>query len=121
MSIKIKRATLPNTANGATSGETTFTTFDDPLRRHVIGVLMTQQTKGAIVQVMRVGKPMVELEGGVMAQQRQFIPVDIWYDSQIPMSFNVINNSGAGFGATESLLVMYDDGQGSSAGNPALG
>lgn len=111
MALKIKRVALPTTAAGASSGEVTFATFDDTLSRHLIGALMTVQVAGIVVQVMRVGKPVMELEGGVMAQMRGFIPADAIYDSAIPMSFNVINNSGGAVAALQSLLVMYRDGQ----------
>lgn len=109
MAIRYVRFQIPAVAAGARSGPTNVPTFDDNAPRTLRGYLSTNQTKLIHTQVDVAGRVFADLDGGVQAQQRDFIPLDQAYPLGVLFSVNVINDSAGPLAVnTDALVLKYE-------------
>lgn len=107
--IRYLRFQIPAVAAGATMGETFVASPDDPKPRRVLGILSTNQTKLIRTVLMKTGFPVADLDDGVMAQQRDFIPQDQTYEGGVQISVDVRNNSAGALAVnTDAIVIKYD-------------
>lgn len=109
MAIRYVRFAIPAVAAGGRSGPTNVATFDDNAARVLRGYLSTNQTKLIHTQIDVAGRVFADLDGGVQAQQRDWIPLDQPYPIGVLISVNVINDSaGALAVATDAIVLKYE-------------
>ena len=107
--VKYARFQIPAVAAGGTLTETQVTTPDDAQNRRLTGVLSSNQTKLIRTVVMKTGQQIADLDNGVMAQQRDFIPLDVRYDQGVIMSVDVRNNSAGALAVnTDAIVLRYE-------------
>lgn len=108
MATRYARFAIPAIAAGARTGPLNVPTFDDASPRRLVGFLMTNQTKLIHVQIDVAGRVIADIDGGVQAQQRDWIPLDQDYPVGVFLSVNVINDSaGALAVATDAIVLKY--------------
>lgn len=122
MATRYVRAAIPAVAAGAKSGAIPVPSFDDNIPRKLVGFLSTNQVKlqHAILDVA--GRVFADLDGGMNAQQRDFIPLDQDFPGGVQFSFNFANDSAAPLAAnTDSVVLKYmtTGGIGSIPGVPS--
>lgn len=106
--IKYVRFQIPAVGAGVALGETQIQTPDDSKPRTVTGILSTNQTKLIRTVLLHTGNPIADIDDGIMAQQRGFIPVNEPYPGGTPMSVDVRNNSAAALAAaTDAIVIQY--------------
>lgn len=104
---KAVRFVIPAVAAGANLGETFISTPDDRRERHVYGLLSTNQTKLVRTVLMRTGNPIMDVDGGVMAQQRDFIDADETYPAGVQISLDIRNGSGGALVANADAVQVF--------------
>lgn len=105
---KYFRFQIPAVGAGVTLGETQITTPDDSKPRTVIGILSTNQTKLIRTVLLHTGNPIADIDNGIMAQQRGFIPVSESYPGGTPISVDVRNNSAGALAVnTDAIVIAY--------------
>lgn len=108
MPTRYARFAIPAIAAGASTGATAVPTFDDQVPRKLVGFLMTNQTKLIHVQLDAAGRVFADLDGGIMAQQRDFIPLDQDYPVGVALSVNILNASAGALAVnTDALVLKY--------------
>ena len=107
MAIRYVRFALPNQGAGTQSGPQNVATFDDNAQRTVVGALMTNQAKQVHVRLDIAGRVYADLDGGIMAQQRDWIPLDQPYPAGTLISVNTVNDSAGGVGAVDAIIIKY--------------
>lgn len=108
MAIRYVRFAIPAVAAGGRTGPTNVPSFDDNAPRQVVGYLSTNQTKLIHAQLDVAGRVYADLDGGVQAQQRDWIPIDQQYPAGVAISVNVINDSaGALAVSTDAIVFKY--------------
>lgn len=106
--IKYVRFQIPAVASLATLGETPIVTPDDPRPRTVTGILSTNQTKLIRTVLMRTGNPICDIDNGLMAQHRDFIPVNETYPGGTQITVDVRNNSAGALAVnTDAIVIQY--------------
>lgn len=111
MAIRYVRFAIPAVAAGARTNPTNVATFDDNAQRTMRGYLSTNQTKLIHAQVDIAGRVFADLDGGVQAQQRDWIPLDQTYPPGTLFSVNVINDSAGALGVnTDAIVFKYETG-----------
>lgn len=106
--IKYFRFQIPAVAAGATLGETFVPTPDDPKPRKVVGILSSNQTRLIRTLLMHTGNPIADIDNGVMAQQRDFIPLNEDYPGGTQISVDVRNNSAGALAVnTDAIVIAY--------------
>ncbi len=107
--LKYIRFQIPAVAAGAILGETPVITPDDPRPRVVKGVLSSNQTKLIRTLVMKTGNPIADIDNGVMAQQRDFIPLNEAYPGGTQITVDVRNNSAGALAVnTDAIVLAYE-------------
>ncbi len=107
--IRYARFQIPAVAPAARTGPTNVVTFDDAKPRRLLGFLTSNQTRLIHTQIDIAGRVFADIDHGLAAQQRDFIPVDQQFDSGIIISVNVINDSAAALLVnTDAIVVKYD-------------
>ncbi len=107
--IRYVRLPIPAIVAAARTNPTNVVSFDDAKRRKLLGFLMTNQTKLIHVQLDVAGRVFADLDGGVQAQQRDFISLDQDFAEGIIFSVNVINDSAGALAANvDALILKYD-------------
>lgn len=107
--VKFARFQIPAVAAGAVMGETAINTPDDQKPRKVTGILSTNQTKLIRTVLLQSGQPIADIDDGVMAQQRDFIPVDAQYTAGLAITLDVRNNSAGALNVnTDAIVIRYE-------------
>jgi hypothetical protein len=113
MAIRYVRAAIPGVAAGAKSGAIAVPSFDDNINRKLIGYLSTNQVKLEHVILDVAGRVFADLDGGLNAQQRDFIDLDQDFPAGVQFSFNFANDSaGALAGNVDCIVLKYQTQQG---------
>ncbi len=120
MPTRYVRFAIPAIAAGAATGATAVPTFDDQIPRKLVGILSTNQTKLIHTQVDAAGRVFADVDHGVMAQQRDFIPLDQDYPVGVQLSVNVINASAGALAASTDALVLKYQTAGSAIPTPGV-
>lgn len=108
MATRYVRFAIPAVASLARTGPTNVPTFDDNAPRKLVGYLSTNQTKLIHTQIDVAGRVFADLDGGLQAQQRDWIPLDQDYPLGVLISVNVINDSaGALAVSTDAIVLKY--------------
>lgn len=108
MPTRYVRFAIPAVAAAARTGPTNVPSFDDAAPRKLVGYLATNQTKLIHVQLDVAGRVFADLDGGVQAQQRDWIPLDQDFPVGVFLSVNVINDSAGGLAAaTDAIVLKY--------------
>jgi len=111
MARRYVRFSIPAVAAGAKSGATAVPTFDDSVPRRLTGILSTNQTKLIHTIVDVAGRVIADIDGGVMAQQHDFIPLDQDYPVGVSLSVNVANDSAGALAVnTDAIVLRYETG-----------
>lgn len=120
MPTRYARFAIPAVAAGAASGTTAVPTFDDQIPRKLVGFLMTNQTKLVHVQLDAAGRVFADLDGGIQAQQRDFIPLDQDYPVGVSLSVNVLNGSAGALVAGADAIILKYTTQGAAIPTPGV-
>lgn len=120
MAIRYARFAIPAVASLARTGPTNVPTFDDLAPRVLRGYLSTNQTKLIHTQIDVAGRVFADLDGGVQAQQRDWIPLDQQYPTGVLFSVNVINDSAVALAVSTDALVLKYEVTGASISAPSV-
>ena len=103
------RFSIPAVAAGARTNPTLVPSFDDQVTRRLVGFLTTNQTKLIHTQVDIAGRVYVDIDHGLAAQQKDWIPVLQQYPPGLPFSLNVINDSAGALAVnTDAITLKYE-------------
>lgn len=106
---KSVRFQIPAIAAGASLGETFISTPDDTRPRTVVGILSTNQTKLIRTVLMHTGNPILDIDDGIMAQQRDLIDVNESYPGGVQISLDIRNNSAGALAVnTDAVVIFYE-------------
>jgi hypothetical protein len=103
------RFAIPAVAAGARTNPTFVPTFDDQVKRRLVGFLTTNQTKLIHTQVDVAGRVFLDIDHGLAAQQKDWVPVLQEYPAGLAFSVNVINDSAGALAVnTDAINLKYE-------------
>jgi|SRR5579859_418078 len=103
------RFAIPAVAAGAATGPTAVPSFDDQVPRRLVGFLSTNQTKLIHTQLDVAGRVFADLDGGVMAQLKDWLPLLQAYPVGVQFSVNIINASAGALAVnTDAIVLKYE-------------
>lgn len=102
MATKYASGVIPATVAGTTQQLAITSEGDENKSRHLTGVFVSGMVTGNFYQIIRGGTVVCEIDGAAFSAAAGFMPVDLTYDPQNPVTVGNRNSTGANTAAVNT-------------------